>query len=102
MRLEWDETKNASNRKKHGLDFETAARAFGDSNFVLTRDRIGEDGEQRWHAVGAVLLRSGRAALLLVVYIYRKVQYGEETIRIVSAREADKRDRRIYFQQAAD
>ena len=55
------------------------------------------DTEQRWHAIGAV-----SAALLLVVHMYREDDVnGEEIIRIISAREANQRERRIYIQQAA-
>jgi uncharacterized protein len=98
MRFEWDEKKNRANQTKHGgLDFETAARVFDDPCVILRRDRIVE-GEQRWHAIGAV---SG--ALLLVVHVHREESlHGEEIIRIISAREADQRERRIYIQQAAE
>jgi uncharacterized DUF497 family protein len=44
--FEWDETKNFSNQKKHGINFEDAARVFGDPLMVLFPD--GEtDGEER-------------------------------------------------------
>jgi uncharacterized protein len=70
---------------------------FNDPSVVLIEDRIVE-GEQRWHAIGAV---SG--ALLLVVHVYHEDDvYGEEIIRIISAREANQRERRIYIQQAAE
>ena len=97
MRFEWDSRKDRANQKKHdGLDFETAARVFDDPNVILMHDRIIE-GEQRWHAIGAV-----SAALLLVVHLYREDDVnGEEIIRIISAREANQRERRIYIQQAA-
>jgi hypothetical protein len=97
MRFEWDEGKNRINQAKHkGLDFETAARVFNDPKVVLAKDRIVE-GEQRWHAMGAV---SG--ALLLVVHTYQVENDEEEIIRIISAREANQRERRIYIQQAAE
>ena len=98
MRFEWDPRKDRINRTKHnGLDFETAARVFNDPNVVLIEDRIVE-GEQRWHAIGAV-----SAALLLVAHVYREDNdNGEEIIRIISAREANQRERRIYIQQAAE
>ena len=50
------------------------------------------------HAIGAV-----SAALLLVVHVYREDEVdGEEIIRIISAREANQRERRIYVQHAAE
>jgi len=97
MRFEWDEEKNQLNQSKHdGLDLRTAARVFNDAELVLARDRI-VDGEQRWHAIGAV-----SEALILVVHTYREEDNGEEVIRIISAREANQRERRIYIQQAAE
>jgi uncharacterized DUF497 family protein len=82
--------------KKHaGIDFETASRVFADPNLMLRKDRV-VGGEQRWHGIGAV-----RKAVLLVVHVYREESAnGEEIIRIVSAREADPRERRIYLEQA--
>ena len=98
MHFEWDAAKNRSNQRKHaGIDFETVARVFADPNLLLRKDRaIG--GEQRWHGIGAV----GRA-VLLVVHVHIEEDFdGEETIRIISAREADPRERRVYLDQAPD
>jgi uncharacterized DUF497 family protein len=56
-------------------------------------------GEQRWHVIG-----SAAGAVLLIVHVYRMENEDdkEETIRIVSAREANQRERRIYIQQAGE
>ena len=98
MRFEWDSKKNRINQAKHnGLDFEAAARVFDDPNVVLAKDRIIE-GEWRWHAIGSV-----SRAVIIVVHLYREDDVnGEEVIRIISAREANQRERRIYIQQAAE
>jgi hypothetical protein len=99
VRFEWDDEKNRTNQLKHGgIAFETAARVFDDPHAMFRKDRVAV-GEQRWHAVGAV-----EGAVLLVVHVYRiEGENGEEeTIRIVSAREASKRERRIYVQQAVE
>ncbi len=97
MLFEWNAEKSRSNQKKHaGIDFETASRVFADPSLMLRKDRA-TDGEQRWHGIGAV-----RKAVLLVVHVYREEnENGEEVIRIISAREADPRERRIYLEQAA-
>jgi uncharacterized DUF497 family protein len=98
VRFEWDAEKDRSNQKKHaGIDFEAASRVFADPNLLLRKDRV-VDGEQRWHGIGAV-----RKAVLLVVHVYREEDpNGEEVIRIISAREADPRERGIYLEQAPD
>jgi uncharacterized protein len=97
MRYEWNEEKSRRNRKKHGVAFEAAVKVFNDPFLLLIEDRI-EQGEQRWHAIGAA-----EAAILLVVHAYRmESEHGEEEIiRIISARPADKGERRRYFDQAA-
>ena len=98
QRFEWDATKDRTNQRKHGFGFRTAARVFEDPNIVLIEDRIDEEGEQRWHALGMV----GGRFLLIVVHVYRESENGEEIIRIISAREANQHEGRVYFQQAAD
>jgi len=97
MRFEWNEDKSRNNRKKHGMAFDAAVKVFSDPFLLLIEDRI-EEGEQRWHAIGAA-----EAAILLVVHVYRREsEYGEEEItRIISARPANKSERRRYFNQAA-
>jgi uncharacterized DUF497 family protein len=99
MRFEWDDEKNRINQRKHGgLAFETAALIFNDPLTLFRKDRIVE-GEQRWHAIGSAL-----GAVLLVVHLYRleDTHDEEENIRVISAREANKRERRIYLQQASE
>jgi uncharacterized DUF497 family protein len=99
MRFEWDSEKNRINQQKHdGLAFETAALVFDDPHAVFGKDRV-VTGEQRWHAIG-----SAASAVLLVVHVYRMESEDdkEETIRIISAREANKRERRIYIQQTRE
>ena len=93
VRFEWDEEKDVANQRKHGVDFESAARVFADPDYVLREDRTDEGGEMRWHAIGLV-----EAVLLLVVHVYRSSIDGEEIIRIISARRTRKQERRGYFQ----
>ena len=81
-----------------GLSFESAALVFDDPHSIFRKDRV-VAGEQRWHAIG---LATG--AVLLVVHVYRMENEHDktETIRILSAREANQRERRIYLQQAGE
>jgi uncharacterized DUF497 family protein len=39
MRAVWDEAKNRSNRKKHGISFDTAALVFFDPLHLSRKDR---------------------------------------------------------------
>lgn len=90
MNFVWDETKDGINRQKHRVSFETAQLVFDDPFHVSRQDRI-ENGEQRWQTVGLV----HGVVLLLVAHTYTEAD-GQETIRIISARKADKAERRIY------
>ena len=100
VRFEWDEEKNRENQRKHdGLSFRAAALIFEDSNVVFRKDRVIE-GQQRWHAIG---IDRKLGTVLLVVHTHREDNANcEEIIRIISAREASQRERRIYFQQALE
>jgi uncharacterized DUF497 family protein len=103
VRYEWDERKNRQNQRKHGgISFELAALVFEDPGCLIELDRIDEAGEQRWHALGTVSVRLGTSAVLLVVHAAREDNDGEETIRIISARRADKNEIRRYQEQAVD
>jgi len=97
LEFEWDEEKNDANRRKHGIDFETAAHVFDDPNYILEENSVDEGGEPRWQAIGL-----SDDLPLLVIHVYRSLNYGEEIIRIISARKASARESRRYFGQAAD
>ena len=49
MSFEWDEKKNASNQKKHGVSFEEATTVFSDDLARLISDPDSEgEGEERF------------------------------------------------------
>ncbi|MGI4829815.1 MAG: BrnT family toxin [Janthinobacterium lividum] len=91
IRFEWDEAKNIANQGKHGLSFEEAAQVFRDPYQVSLQDRI-EDREERWQTFGMV-----RGVLLVMVAHTVREEDGTETVvRIISARRADRKERRFY------
>jgi uncharacterized protein len=103
MRYEWDERKNRENQRKHpGVSFGLAMLVFEDEDRLIRLDRVDENGEQRWHAIGAVIPRPGTRAVLLVVHVYREDHNGEEIIRIISARRVGPDDVRGYQEQTVD
>jgi uncharacterized DUF497 family protein len=89
----WDEVKNESNRRKHGVSFETAQLVFKDPLHLTRQDRT-ENGELRWQTVGTV----GGLQLLLVAHTWLDEHDGSEHIRIISARLATKVERKAYEQ----
>ena len=93
-RFTWDETKNLSNRKKHGVSFEEAARVFFDPLHLSIQDRI-EDGEQRWQTLG---LAGGVTILLVAHTVTEDGPENElvEVIRIISPRRATRAERKRY------
>jgi uncharacterized DUF497 family protein len=103
VRYEWDEAKNRRNQRKHnGISFELAMLVFEDERCLVGLDRIDETGEPRWHAIGAVQIEPGSSAVLLVVHAYRETWHGEEIIRIISARGAEKHEIRRYQEPAME
>jgi uncharacterized DUF497 family protein len=91
LRFEWDENKNESNWRKHRVSFETAVLVFEDDHRYVYIERA-ESGEARWHAIGSI---RGTYQFLTVVHTHR-MEEGDEIIRIISARRATPRERRMY------
>ena len=94
----WDEVKNLSNQRKHdGIAFELAVRVFRDPLRLTRQDRI-EDHEERWQTIGVV---HGVTLLLVAHTISGRDEDGQlvETIRIISARKADKSERKRYEEE---
>ena len=52
--FEWDEDKDAENRRKHGVSFATAQEAFFDPRRVIARDVKHSTAEERLHCIGRV------------------------------------------------
>lgn len=89
MRFTWDELKDRSNRRKHGISFETATRVFLDPLHISIQDRVVE-GEERWQTIGMV------GGTLLILVAYAVIDEKEELIRIISARKATRQERIEY------
>lgn len=89
LRIEWDDSKNASNKRKHGVSFEEAQTVFYDDRAILIEDEDPDEPEERFLLLGmSVELRT-----LVVCHCYRE---DDEIIRIISARRADRQERRDY------
>ena len=90
----WDSEKAEINLKKHGISFDRAAEIFLDPNVISRVDRI-KDGEERWQPIGMI---DGLFIILVAHTITTYSEQGDyiENIRIISARKADKKERRIY------
>jgi uncharacterized DUF497 family protein len=96
-RFEWNPAKAAINLRKHAISFDIALRVFADP-FALTEQVRIEDGEQRWQTLGIV---EGYLLLVVAHTVRDDEEDGQpiEIIRIISARAADRKERRRYEQE---
>lgn len=90
MGFSWDENKSETNLIKHGLSFETAKLVFEDP-FHLSRIERVVEGEVRWQTIGMV-------EHVLLILVAHTVSEDEDSIRLISARRASKKERRFYEQ----
>lgn len=90
IEFEWDPDKAERNVKRHGVTFEEATTAFDDDLAHIVEDETHSFDEPRELLVG----HSRRNRLLLVVFTERDAY----TIRIISARLANGKERKNYEQ----
>lgn len=90
----WDERKNESNIRRHGLDFVDADRIFA-APMLVARDEREEYGEDRWIGIGRL---DGRVVVVVFVFVFVFSEPDERTVRIISLRKA-LRDERAGFEQ---
>ena len=95
MEFEWDESKNLSNISKHGIDFEQAKMVFNDPNLLTFEDNRFNYGEIREISIGQLLL-STQIKIIIIVVVHTQ---RDGKIRLISARKANKQERKRYEQQ---
>ncbi len=87
MDFEWDEIKERSNRKKHGVSFLEASEVFADEHSSCAPDPDHSYDEERYLLFGVSL----KGNYLVVSFTERA-----ETIRIISARPMTRQERNAY------
>lgn len=90
MLVEWDPRKARLNAHKHGIQFADAVAALEDER-ALTMADLSSGQEERWVTTGLDAL--GR--VIVVVYTWRG-----QRVRLISARAATPRERRLYEEGA--
>jgi uncharacterized DUF497 family protein len=88
MEFTWDERKNATNERKHGISFEDAKPVFLDPARVGWLHSDPGDDEERFIVIGRSSWK-----IMAVIYTMR----GNVT-RLISARKASRREQREYHQ----
>ena len=87
--FEWDENKRLANFAKHGIDFVMVRSAFDDKRAIAWTDHRRDYGERR-----QILVGSSDGPMVTVVYTLRR-----DTIRLISARRSNLKERTLYEQQ---
>lgn len=93
MKYVWDKEKNEINIRKHGIDFAEVPTIF-EHPTLQSIDTRNDYGEERWIAIGLLTIHT----IAVVVY----VEKTENTIRIISARKANKHEEKIYKSSIKD
>ena len=87
MKFTWDRRKAAGNLRKHAVSFDEAASVFGDVLSLVYPDLDHSEEEARFVLIGMSQTRR----ILVVSHTDRA-----ETVRIISARDATRKERRFY------
>ena len=85
MEFEWNETKAAANRRKHGIGFREAAEIFR-GYVLIAEDKRHDYGEQRFVALGEY-----NGEVIRLIFTER-----DGNVRIISAWKANRNDRKSY------
>ena len=92
VEFEWNPAKAASNLRKHKVSFDLAATVFRDP-FMRSVPDVDYSGlEQRWITMGCD--QDGR--LLVVSHTYSDKGGDSISVRIISARQATRNERRKF------
>ncbi|HCZ12788.1 MAG TPA: hypothetical protein DHV16_11205 [Nitrospiraceae bacterium] len=90
--MEWDEAKNKSNAKKHGVSFTEASEVFNDPFCISILDRRFDYNEERWISLGV----TAAGKIIVTGYACYLDENVVEHIRIITARRATKKEREQY------
>ena len=92
LEFTWDPAKAASNLSKHGVSFGQAATVLLDALALTVFDAEHSEFEERWFTLGF----SSERKLLAVSHTYTATGSDTARVRIISAREATRSERRQY------
>ena len=92
MKFEWDRQKAKANIAKHGVSFERAKAVFADELAIIEPDN--DATEARWRIMGLA-----EGVLIFVVYTEREIE-GEQIIRLISARQPTRAERKRYEEES--
>jgi uncharacterized DUF497 family protein len=88
--FDWDEG-NARKNDKHGVSMAESEQVFFNDPLLLITDMKHSDGEPRFHALGKT--NEGRN-----LHITFTLRHSSEKIRVISARDMHRKERKFYEQ----
>lgn len=94
-RFEWDPNKARTNLQKHQVSFPLARSVFRDALAITVYDEEHSEHEQRWVTIG----QASSGQTLVVVHTFTQLDATTIELRLISARKADRQERRDYEQQ---
>jgi len=94
IEFEWDASKAASNKRKHGVTFEEAKSVFYDDFAIQFFDDENSENEDRFLLLG----RSNQSRVLLICHCEKE---AGNIIRVISARKATSKERKLYKGKAS-
>ncbi len=96
MLFEWDPAKSAATQLRRGFDFSFACQVFDSPTFESVDERR-EHGERRIVAIGLA-----HGLPLTVVFTDRNLNDASIVRRVISARESNRKERRLYAETFQD
>jgi len=90
--FEWDKGNNDKNFKKHNVSNKEAEEVFDSEPLILLEDAKHSSQEKRYQALGKI----NKGRLLSIIFTLR------EKVRIISARDMNKKERRGYEKEVKD
>ena len=93
IRILWSEKKNRQNIRKHKVDFNEAKTIFDDPLQISMNDPDHSFDERRYITIGI----SEQNRLLIIAHTF-----GDDKIRIITARKPTRRERKNYEEGAFD
>lgn len=90
LRFEWDDRKEKTNIRNHGISFDEVRTVFYDENAIQFFDPDHSEDEDRFILLGM----SFKLRIIVVCHCFRE---NETVVRIISARKADKNEEHEYW-----
>ena len=90
--FDWDPIKARSNLADHKVSFQLATTVFRDPLAITVYDEEHSEDEERWATLG----QAGNGQCLVVIHTFQQTNPNDANIRLISAREATRREIRDY------